>query len=108
LHDCFAVSGTFALCTHNVEKFLGFPPEQVSAFALGLAKTMQQGLHYCMYGQAINHLNYKVFTPCEVQILVEQGRMQGRVSWTSANSAYVGIVIILFIVIISCIVQYSG
>jgi hypothetical protein len=24
----------YALCTHNVEKFFGFPPEQVSAFAM--------------------------------------------------------------------------
>jgi hypothetical protein len=35
----------YALCTHNVVKIFGFPPEQVSAFAMGLAKTMQQGLH---------------------------------------------------------------
>ncbi len=57
----------YALCTHNVEKFFGFPPEQKSAFAMGLAKTMQQGLHYGIYGQAMNHLSDKVFTPREVQ-----------------------------------------
>ena len=57
----------YALCADNVEKFFAFPPEQVSAFAIGLAKNMQQAMHYAMYGQAMGHLSDKVFTPRDVQ-----------------------------------------
>jgi hypothetical protein len=64
-----------------------------------------------MYGQAMNHLSDKVFTPREVQPsddvkvhLDLTGPNAGKsfidMSVSAANSAYVGIVIIPFILII--------
>jgi hypothetical protein len=47
----------------NQEEFLNNPPEQISAFGVGLARNLQQALCYALYDVIMNFLSEKVFTP---------------------------------------------
>jgi hypothetical protein len=55
-----------ALNALNEEKLSSLPPEQVSAFAIGLAKKQQQAFHCAMHRLAMNYLRDKVFTQRDV------------------------------------------
>ncbi len=57
----------YALNTSNMEKFFSSPPEQVSTFAIGLPKNLQQALRCGMYGLAMDYLNDEVLTQRDVQ-----------------------------------------
>jgi hypothetical protein len=58
----------YALNASSVEKLFKSPPEEVSAFAIGLAKNAQQANRYNpgLYGLVLNYLNDKVLAQSEV------------------------------------------
>jgi hypothetical protein len=56
----------FAMNDVHVQEFFAKPAEQVSAFAIGLAKNLQQSMRYGLYGMVMNYLSEKVFTPRDV------------------------------------------
>jgi hypothetical protein len=56
----------FAMNDVHVQEFSEKPAEQVSAFAIGLAKNLQQSMRYGLYGMVMNYLSEKVFTPHDV------------------------------------------
>ena len=56
----------FALNDVHVQEFFAKPAEQVSAFAIGLSKNLQQSMRYGLYGMVMNYLSEKVFTPRDV------------------------------------------
>jgi hypothetical protein len=47
----------------NHEEFFNSPPEQISAFGVGLARNLQQTLRFALYGVTMNFLSKKRFTP---------------------------------------------
>ncbi len=50
----------------HLQEFFAKPVEQVSAFAIGLTKNLQQSKRYGLYGMVMNYLSKKVFTPRDV------------------------------------------
>jgi hypothetical protein len=61
---CSAAS--FAMNDVHVQEFFETPTEQVSAFAIGLSRILQQSMRNALYGVVINNLSEKVFTPHDV------------------------------------------
>ena len=53
----------YAMNEVNLDEFFNNPPEQISAFGIGMARNLQQALRYGLYGVTINFLSEKVFTP---------------------------------------------
>ncbi len=53
----------YAMNEVNQKEFLNNPPEQISAFSVGLVRNLQQALRYGLYGVTMNFLSEKVFTP---------------------------------------------
>ena len=53
----------YAMNEGNLAAFFKNPPEQISAFGIGMARNLQQALRYGLYGVTMNFLSEKVFTP---------------------------------------------
>jgi hypothetical protein len=53
----------YAMNEVNQDEFFNNPPEQISAFGIGMARNLQQALRYALYGSTMNFLSEKVFTP---------------------------------------------
>ena len=62
----FRSAAPFAMNNVHVQKFFAKPAEQVSAFAIGLSKNLQQSMRYGLYGMGMNYLSEKGFTPRDV------------------------------------------
>lgn len=56
----------YAMNDVQIQEFFDSPPEQISAFGMGLARNLQQALRYGLYGMTMNFLSEKVFTPRDV------------------------------------------
>jgi hypothetical protein len=56
----------YAMSEVNLEEFFNNPPEQISAFGVGLARNLQQALRYGLYAVTTNFLSEKVLTPRDV------------------------------------------
>ncbi len=60
---CTALNLSNAIQWRKPVTFSNNPPEQISAFVVGLAWNLQQALRYGLYGVTMNFLSEKVFTP---------------------------------------------
>ena len=58
----------YAMNEGNLAAFLKNPPEQISAFGIGMARNLQQALRYGLYGVTMNFLSEKVYTPRDVYV----------------------------------------
>ncbi len=59
-------AAVFAMNDAHVQEFFAKPAEQVSSFAIGLSKYLQQSMRYGLYGMVMKYLSEKVFTPRDV------------------------------------------
>jgi hypothetical protein len=56
-HDYFAFSAPFTMNDVHVQEFFAKLAKQVSAFAIGLSKNLQQSMRFGLYGMVMNYLS---------------------------------------------------